>query len=128
MDEERLQGARVLLVEDNAFVNMGTAEILKELGCRILAAALDVSEAFAAIKDELPDVAVLDVRLRDGKTVYPLAEKLAAQRVPIIFFTGSGVDEKWQDYPVCTKPCHPKKLKSILLEVLISSSRSREMT
>lgn len=95
----RLQDRCILIVEDEPIVAMLIEDMLTELGCRHVLHATGVPEALALLHTRLPDAAVLDVNLKNVR-VYPVAEYLAAARIPFIFATGygrSGVAETWKD-------------------------------
>ena len=103
----RLAGLDVLIVEDEALVALNLEMMLEELGCRVVATMMRLEQAESILSSEISaDVAVLDVNI-GGSPVFPLAEKLAARRVPIVFATGygkSGIPENWRDRPVLQKP------------------------
>ncbi|MEQ9633830.1 MAG: response regulator, partial [Roseovarius sp.] len=65
----------------------------------------------------LPDVALLDVRLKDGE-VFPLADKLVDLGVPIVFHSGHIFEEDVRTrYPgaeTCQKPVSAKHLRTTL--------------
>ena len=67
---ERLDGLRVLIVEDEALILMAEEDIVQELGCTLFGSTARLSEALSMVRDELPDVAVLDINLGDEKS-YP---------------------------------------------------------
>lgn len=85
---------RVLIVEDEVLIGMVLEDILDMLGCTVVGNAASFDEATALV-DSLGatgfDVAILDVNL-GAEPVYPLADRIAAQGVPIIFATGSHPD------------------------------------
>ena len=115
-----LQDVFVLLLEDEALINLSTVEVLQSLGCRVIGCQR-VPDAMEAVQKELPDAAVLDVNLQANQTSYELAEWLHERRVPIIFLTGYSSDtlsERWRDHPVCEKPCHPDVLRELLIKTL----------
>src|SRR5262249_56136525 len=65
-----------------------------------------VSEALGLIERASCDAALLDIRLGNGETVYPVAERLYAKRIPFAFVTGwdGDFDEPYGDAPVLRKP------------------------
>jgi hypothetical protein len=68
----------------------------------VLGPAARVSEALALIDAAACDAALLDVTLEHGETVYAVAERLRAKRIPFVFVTGSddGFGERYDDAPV----------------------------
>jgi DNA-binding response OmpR family regulator len=117
-----LIGVRVLLLEDDALINMNTVELLEKMGCNA-EGHLHLDEAWDAASRELPDVAVLDVSLHDTMTSLNLADWLHDQGVPIVFLTGYSSPTpsgKWQKHPKCEKPCDPEELKGLLQAALAS--------
>lgn len=100
---------RVLIVEDEVLIGMVLEDILDMLGCTVAGNAGTFDEA-AKLIDSLGtsgfDVAILDVNL-GAEPVYPLADRIAAAGVPIIFATGSHPDslpDRFADCGVLEKP------------------------
>jgi len=119
MAEATLKGARVLLLEDEALVNLGTTEILQSMGC-VVRSFMRLDEAVKAAHEELPDLAVLDVNIH-GKMSYELAEWLDTRQIPIVFVTGydsPGIVGKWRERPVCQKPFNPAQFQNLLAKAL----------
>src|SRR3954469_537137 len=119
MDDAILNGAEVLVLEDDALINLNTTETIQAMGC-VVRSFLRLSDAFASIATDLPDLAVLDVNI-NGRMSYELAQSLVDRSVPILFLTGydsPAVDEKWRQYPVCRKPCDEEGLKQLLIGAL----------
>ena len=81
----KLDGAEVLVVEDEFLILLDLQHVLESAGAAITTAA-SLAEALAAAERRY-DVAVLDVRLPDGE-VYPAARRLAERDVPIVFHSG----------------------------------------
>ena len=77
----------------------------------------DGKNAFVAIDEELPDCAILDVKIADGE-VYPLADALADAGVPLIFHSGHvppvEIAERYPQAQACAKPCPPDRLISMI--------------
>ncbi|MGE4064106.1 MAG: response regulator [Rhodospirillaceae bacterium] len=101
-----LGGRDVLLVEDESLVSFLIEDMLFELGAGSVRHASRLKAGIARIEEKLPSLAVLDVNLA-GEAIYPLAENLVANGVPIIFITGYGRDglsDAWASYEVVQKP------------------------
>lgn len=97
---------------------------LADLGCESVAAASTVDEALALMKNQIFDVAVLDVNL-NGHESYPIADALAAGGVPFAFSTGysdGGMRDDYRDRPVLRKPYRHERLVQILSGLLARSS------
>lgn len=83
-----LEGARSLLVEDEAVIALDLAQTLESAGARVIGPAHSVAQAMALIESGAPDLAVLDWRL-ERETSAPVAARLAALSVPFLFHTSS---------------------------------------
>lgn len=98
----------VLICEDEAIIAMDLELIFEDLGLEVIGTYPSVKAAMAAIAaGEVPDLALLDVRLSDG-FVFPVADALVERDVKIIFHSGhAGSVEMSRDYPeadFCPKP------------------------
>jgi PAS domain S-box-containing protein len=119
-------GNRVLLVEDETLVGMMMSEILSELGFHVIGPVANVTDAMAAVANEVFHAAVLDVNLQ-GEMVYPVAEALTARKVPFVFVTGyaaDGIDARFADVQVLQKPIERQMIESVFL--LASDTRGRQ--
>lgn len=97
---------RVLIVEDELLIAMVLEDILDLLGCTVAGHATTLAEADALVAANDVDVAVLDVNL-GADPVYPLADRLRAAGIGIVFATGSHrsqLPERFADCPVMEKP------------------------
>src|SRR5215204_171408 len=65
-ERERLAGATVLVVEDNAIIGLDLQMTLEAFGCRVLGPASSNEHALEVLVHERPDAAVVDLRLTDG--------------------------------------------------------------
>jgi len=99
------EARRVLLVEDEPIVAMELGDQLAALGWDVAGPAATIEEAKQLLDTgPLPDIAILNVNLR-GRLVYPIADRLRASGVALVFCTGyEQVDLKYRDCPIIRKP------------------------
>jgi CRP-like cAMP-binding protein/CheY-like chemotaxis protein len=102
-----LQGHFVLVAEDEYVLAMELQQTLRGAGATVVGPAPSIGQALHLIDiDRRIDAAVLDVNL-GGQMVFPVAERLKAAGVPIIFATGYGEGDlpaHLRDVPRCEKP------------------------
>ncbi|KAB0680952.1 response regulator [Aureimonas leprariae] len=108
-----LTGLKVFAVEDESLVAMQLEDMLYDFGCEVVGVAMRFNRALemAAALPQI-DFAVLDVNI-GGDKVYPVAERLRARGVPIVFATGygrTGVDAEWHGCQIVQKPYTAKEL------------------
>ena len=112
---------RVLVVEDEFIIALDLSETVRDLGYLVDGPYADKENAFIAIDQAMPDLAILDVNTADGE-VYPLADALTDAGVPIIFHSGhvspSEVRQRYPEAWACAKPCSPDKLIDVLQEAV----------
>jgi CheY-like chemotaxis protein len=115
-DVSKLNGLRVLIVEDEALIAMMAEDMIDGLGCVVAGLAATVGDAQVALAKLDFDVAVLDVNL-NGVTSMGLATELKQRGRPFAFTTGygaEGIDAEHRDMPVLTKPYSIADLESAL--------------
>ena len=121
----------ILVCEDESVIALDLAMTLEEMGHRVLGPCGQLSEAMRVLETECPDIAVLDVSLRDGET-FGLADRLTGQGVEIIFHSGGTEDDAIASrYPrahICPKPMDPKMFAAMLSEAILSVRRRRAGT
>jgi DNA-binding response OmpR family regulator len=101
-----LSDLRVLILEDEVMVSMLLEDMMQELGCAAVRMTSSIADAHAALAEETPQLAALDVNVR-GEPVFPFADALIAKGVPFVFITGYGVQglpPEWRSRPVVQKP------------------------
>lgn len=116
---ERLDGLRVLLVEDETVVAMLLEDMLADLGC-VVRTASRLAKALELLQRIEVDVALLDLNVA-GEEVYPVAEALVARNVPLVFATGygaGGLARAWRERPTLQKPFQQRQLLLALREAL----------
>lgn len=67
---------KVLIVEDEIFAALHLETAIKELGCEVIGIAPDASSALE-LAEKSPDLALVDLNLRDGLTGPEIARSLA---------------------------------------------------
>jgi two-component system, response regulator PdtaR len=89
--------AKILIVEDEMLVALSMRLSLDELGYDTVGIAPDLSTA-VKLADKRPDLALVDLNLRDGLTGPQIGQLLSRQRVAVLFITanprvlGDGID------------------------------------
>jgi DNA-binding response OmpR family regulator len=83
-----LTAARILIVEDNAFLANDLAEELESRGVVGIQMAACMRDAVRAVSDGLPDIAIIDLTLSDGQTGAQLARVLARSGVKVCVLSG----------------------------------------
>ena len=103
-----MPGARsILIVEDEPLIAMMLEDFLESLGHRVVASCESVEEALGHVEAGGFDVAIIDVQLRDGKQVWPVADRLAAAGTPFVLATGGHLEPPPAQHaaaPVLSKP------------------------
>ncbi|MXO86047.1 response regulator [Altererythrobacter aurantiacus] len=87
MTDQRLQGRRILLVEDEYFQAMEMKSFLESGGADVVGPTGKWSEVPALLEDNPVEAAVLDINLGSGPN-FDVARQLREDEVPILFLTG----------------------------------------
>ncbi|TBR13127.1 MAG: response regulator [Lysobacter sp.] len=113
----RIQGLRLLLVEDEFVLALGLTDTLGDLGAEVLGPVATVGDAMALI-ESMPeiDAAILDVNL-GTEVVYPVADALIARSVPFFFSTANAhvvLPPRFAHIGVCRKPFAAAEFRAAL--------------
>jgi CheY-like chemotaxis protein len=120
-----LDGARVLVVEDEAAISMLLEDMLLDFGCTVVGPAARLATALEMARTETFEVAILDVNVA-GEPIYPVAEAITERDLPIVFSTGyggAGIREPFRDRPVVQKPFSQADLKRTLIAALAAARK-----
>ena len=115
-----LEGAKVLVVEDEYLVAALIEQMLESAGCIVMGPIPRVPEALDAVNDDDYDAAVLDINLA-GERINPVADALSKRDVPFIFVTGYGANALPREYaerPYIGKPFRMAELLRVLSSIL----------
>lgn len=66
MTEPLVAPIRVVVADDSAVIRSGVVRILEDAGMEVVREARTADELFAAVEDESPDLAVVDIRMPPG--------------------------------------------------------------
>ena len=117
-----LAGKRILVVEDSPVVAPFTADVLEELGCKVVGPAPNMASARELIETEAFDAALMDVHIR-GERVFGLCELLEERNVPFVFTSGYAdwqVPDDWKDRPRLQKPYTIDQVRQALGALFLS--------
>lgn len=111
----------ILVAEDEPLIALELCETVETAGYAVDGPFEDISSAMLSFQKHKPDLAILDVQLRDGN-VFPLAEQLMAEDVPVIFHSGNyGPEDVVDRFPAAStlsKPCPPANIIDSVQQVL----------
>ena len=112
-----LQGARILIAEDDAILALDVREIFRQAGAEIVGPAATLRQTLLMISAFRISAALLDVNLRDAE-VFPAARALQDRGTGIVFYTGyayvDSLRRGWPGAHVLTKPAPPVLLISTI--------------
>lgn len=111
----------ILVVEDEAVIALGLAKILEDAGYRVIGPAATVKAAHACMAENRIDAALMDVNLGGDTRVFPLAEVLAALRVPFAFLSGHPrglMPPHLHDRPFVAKPYGEAEILELMSRLL----------
>lgn len=111
-----LEGARVLVVEDEFLLGMALEEDLTAAGCVVVGPLPNLARAREAAQREQFDLAVLDINLA-GEMVYPLADDLLARGTPFLFLSGYGAADMPQRFRAIRRLPKPHDIALLLREM-----------
>ena len=123
-----LHGDSILIVEDNPIIALDMAFAVEDAGGTVVGPAASIKEALALIRKCPIAGAILDVNLVDGD-ITPVAERLIADAVPLIFQTGVGLPAdlaaRFPDLVVRIKPCIASEMIEHLAAMIETRRKSQ---
>lgn len=115
-----IEGARILLVEDEPLVALDIESQLIALGCTVAGPAATPEKALALVEAGNLDAAFVDGNL-GGRPVDAVSRALSDRGIPFAFVSGYGRDAlpaAFQDAPLLAKPFSPDQLAATLRALL----------
>jgi DNA-binding response OmpR family regulator len=120
-----LNGARILVVEDDSFICMELGAILTAAGAEVVGPCRTLAEARGVVVADGISGAVLDFRL-GRQTSLPVARQLRERGIPFLFFTGQiNTNELLAEYPSAKVVFKPFQRRTILAAVSEMLERER---
>ena len=126
-----LDGARVLIVDDEASVRDAMQGLLAQWGCEAVVADSG-DDALARTREWRPEVVLCDLSLADGEDGLAVLQRLLSvhdRDMACAFITGESAPERLAEvrargYPIMFKPMKPANLRA-LVEHLVLSARAK---
>jgi two-component SAPR family response regulator len=113
----RLEGSRVLVVEDDFILSMALEAMLAEAGAEIAGVCRTLSDALSLAEGDDLSAAILDIQLGED-TVVPVARRLFDRGIPFLFYTGQTetgpIRSEWPRCTIISKPAQPGTIISAL--------------
>ena len=115
-----LQGLGILLVEDSWHVGKAMKTLLHVLGADVAGPAATSADAKRLVAERTPDVAIVDINLREGEQAYDLIDLLYEQGIPVIVLTGYAVVSlaPGKVEAILPKPASKEQLLAILRPII----------
>jgi len=107
----------ILIVEDEPLIAMMLEDFLESMGHTVVASCESVEDALGHVDAGGFDVAIIDVQLRDGEKVWPVADRLAEAGTPFVLATGGHVEPppaRHAGAPVLAKPYTMDAIEPVL--------------
>jgi DNA-binding response OmpR family regulator len=116
-----LNGARILVVEDDFLISTEIDSILAGAGATVVGPCRTLAQAERLIEGNHISAAILDFRLGHDTTL-PVAERLHRHGIPFVFFTGQmntrQIESACPGAKVITKPFQSRSIVAALADVL----------
>lgn len=121
-----MPGVSVFLVEDETLIRMMIAEMIEELGHKVVAEAGSIQAAEPLARTSPFDLGIFDINI-GGSVISPIAEIVAARGLPFIFVSGygpEGLPAMFKGKPVLRKPFSIAEFGSVITSALSGTPNS----
>ena len=116
--------ASIFLVEDEVLIRMMLADMVEELGHRVVAEAGNIQDAQVLAETIFFDIAILDINIA-GSSIAPVATIIARRGLPFFFVSGYGLagrPEAFIERPTLQKPVSISILGETINAILATAS------
>jgi two-component SAPR family response regulator len=117
--DEKVAGARVLIMEDEYFLAEDITKAVSGLGLTVIGPFATSDQALHSLDLDHVDAAILDLDLA-GAIDFAVADALLARRLPFVFATGydaAAIPPRFDEIRSFEKPCDATELARHLLEL-----------
>lgn len=125
MRSRRLEGARILVVEDEVIIALEIAASLEEEGAEVIGPSHTLADAKVQATKSQISAAILDMRLGSA-SVGPVARLLSERGIPFIFYSGQAHGDptcaEWPATPIFSKPTPSRMLIDALARLIDARS------
>jgi DNA-binding response OmpR family regulator len=121
-----MRQASIFLVEDEALILMMLAEMIGELGHRVVAEAGNIQDAQVLAETAIFDLAILDINI-DGSSIVPVAEIIDSRGLPFLFISGYGSaarPDAFIERPALEKPVSISILGETINAILATAGKA----
>lgn len=112
---------KILIIEDETIISFGYRLQLERMGFEVIGTARSSEEAEEVLRQERPDLIIMDIYLKGTRTGLDLAQEIQAKEpIPILFLTASTKPEIVQairdlhDCQYLPKPINSDNLEDVL--------------
>lgn len=122
-----MKGLRILVAEDEPFINIMLIEMLEEMGHTVCASAQTEEETVKAALATKPDVMIVDARLGTGSGITAVEEILKSAFIPHIFASGDILNGCRRDprAVIIQKPYRESDLARAIASALLGASKDK---
>lgn len=120
--ENSLSGLSVIVIENEPIVALGLENACRKALASDVSATGSLIEANQILRDRHLDIAIDDIRLREGEA-WPLIDELTQMGIPMVVHSGHLDTGNRCDLPKAVylaKPAHPRELRQALLTAYAS--------
>jgi DNA-binding response OmpR family regulator len=118
--EDHVDRRCCLILEDQALIGMALEASLEEAGFSVAGPFEKATDALHWLEERTPDLALIDVLLKDGPCL-PVARELRKRKVPFAIYSGmkapSPVAPEFEDVPWLEKPVGRDQLSATLMRL-----------
>ncbi|MDA9865197.1 response regulator [bacterium] len=112
----------VLVLDDEALIALDLSDAVREAGGRVIGPVMSIEDAVSVTESETPDIAFLDVNVRN-QTSWELARILLQKECRVVFFSADDKPATFEtDFEGCIyvrKPAMRQQILDALDEVAV---------